>query len=116
MLSHSHITFSHCHITAPFVKMTVFEKKFLRESGPLQTVYETISFITKPQNTTVFTENQVVFEEDNYIRTNIYDEGTRIQELVPVVGRITTVFDHTSMIATTEARSVFYEDELYERR
>ena len=103
-LSHFRITFSHCHITAPFAKMATFEK-FLLESGPLQTVYETISIITKAKNKTVFSENQVVFEEDDYIRTIIYDESTRIQE-----------FNHTSMIATTEARSVFYEHELYERR
>ena len=79
--------------------MAIFE--FLLESGPLQTVYETISIITKAKNKTVFTENQVVFQEDDYIRTIIYDESTRIQE-----------FNHTSMIATTEARSVFYEHEL----
>ena len=79
--------------------MAIFE--FLLESGPLQTVYKTISIITKAKNKTVFSENQVVFQEDDYIRTIIYDESTRIQE-----------FNHTSMIATTEARSVFYEHEL----
>lgn len=116
MQSHFHITFSHCHISAPFVKMTIFEKKFLLESDPLQTVYGTISIITEAKNETVFSETQVAFEVDDYARTNTFNEGTRIQELVQVVARTTTVFDQTFMIAITEARSVFYEDELYEHR
>ena len=91
--------------------MTIFEKIFI-ESYPLQTVYVAISSITEANNATVFSEKQVVFEEDDYIRTNIYSEGTRIQELVEVAARITTVFDQAYMIATTEARPVFYDNEL----
>ena len=112
MLLHFHNNIFNCHITTPFVKMTIFKKIFL-ESYPLQTVYEAISSITEANNATVFSENQVVFEEDDYIRMNIYSEGSRIQELVEVTARITTVFDQAYMVATTEARFVFYEDELY---
>ena len=114
------VTFSHniftlnCHITAPFVKMTIFEEKNLLEPYHLQTVYETISSITEANNATVFGENQVAFEEEACIRTNIYSEGTRTQELLQVVARITTVFDQTNMIATIGARFAFYEGELYE--